>query len=123
MLGQLDTGLIEHVGTGDSRVVRHRVSGRDNAKVVMRDDGYWIVDYLKWNITAAEGRALSERGREGGLASGVARSARGEPHPEVERHVEQDVEPDAYSASNRQVRSSQVQSGETDQTLALRAQL
>ena len=105
-------GLIEHVVTGEFRLVGHGVNHKPDAEVFMPGDGYWIVEYLRWNLTATEGQALVERGRKAGKASALARSTQPDTQQEVERQAEHEVQPGADPAFNRQVRSGQVRSTE-----------
>ena len=64
----------------------------------MPGDGYWMPQYLVYNISAAEDEALSEKGRKGGLRSAEARAPEhpgGEPpiEPRVEQLVKVTAEP------------------------------
>jgi hypothetical protein len=105
-------GLIEHVATGEFRNVGHRVNNKADAEAFMPGEGYWIVEYLRWNVTAAEGRALVERGRKAGKASALKRATQADTQQEVELHAEHDVQRDADSTLNRQVKSGPVKSEE-----------
>lgn len=106
--------LIEKVVAGEVRFATGRVgSNKPDTKVVMPEDGYWLPAYLTYNITALEGKELSERGRKGGRASGLSRLAKPDIEPEVDRQVEQHVD----ERLNRQVRSGQDRTGDVNPAL------
>jgi len=86
--------FVERVAEGEVRRAEHRIGGRDDVRIVMPGDGFWLVDYLVHNVTAAEGRVLTERGRKAGQASGAARRAQ----QQVEQQVQQQAEPQAEPA-------------------------
>ena len=69
------SGLVDSVTVGEVRVASARVSDRPDVEVVMPADGFWLADFLTWNISAGEAQGLSARGRKAGQASAAARSA------------------------------------------------
>ena len=113
--GLEDCGLVERVIAGEKRLSVQRVGGKDDVLVVFPADGVWLSDYLTWNLSAAEGRELSERGRKGGRASAAARAAR-QAQPQAERGVQLDVEPHVNLPSSSPVQSGPVQSKDLSPT-------
>ena len=39
---------------GEYRIVKGRVTDREDAEIYMPGEGYWIPGYLTWNLTASE---------------------------------------------------------------------
>lgn len=103
------SGLLDRVTAGEKRLSVQRVGGKDEVLVVFPADGVWLSDYLTWNLSAAEGHELSERGRKGGRASAAARAAhRGE--LQAQPQVELDVQPQVDMQSSSPVQSGPFQS-------------
>lgn len=110
-LDALETvGMIEAVAAGEVTEATGRVSKKPDLSVSMPEDGYWLRDYLTYNIAAVEVAEIAAKNRRAGRESARRRSSDSDSQQRVQQRAEHEVDQQVNKALDRHVRSCQVKS-------------